>query len=237
MPPHGYEGTLPVVCAQNGVENERVAARRGGRVYGMVVWLPATFVEPGVVLNHGHPTAGLLDLGCYPNGADDLSEGVAADLRGAGFASESVNAIMRWKYEKLLTNLGTAIPAICGLGVEAGDLVRQLRREAIACYEAAGIDYASREEAAQRRDPARFGQAEIAGHARQGGSTWQSVVRGLGAIETDYINGEIVLLGTIHGVATPYNRALQRVANRIAGERLQPGAYSLDHIEREARTR
>ncbi|MBI3303794.1 MAG: NAD(P)-binding domain-containing protein, partial [Deltaproteobacteria bacterium] len=30
---------VPVVCCQNGVDNERMAARRFARVYGMVVWL------------------------------------------------------------------------------------------------------------------------------------------------------------------------------------------------------
>ena len=40
---------LPIICAQNGVENERLAARRYAQVYAMMVWTPATFVEPGEV--------------------------------------------------------------------------------------------------------------------------------------------------------------------------------------------
>ena len=39
-------------------------------------------------------------------------------------------------------------------------------------------------------------------------ATWQSLARGHGALETDYLNGEIALLGRLHGVATPVNQAM-----------------------------
>jgi len=35
---------------------------------------------------------------------------------------------------------------------------------------------------------------EISGQSRAGGSTWQSLARGTGSVEADYLNGEIVLL-------------------------------------------
>ena len=41
--------TVAVVCAQNGVDNERAALRRFELVYGMCVMCPATHLEPGVV--------------------------------------------------------------------------------------------------------------------------------------------------------------------------------------------
>ena len=37
---------VPVVCAQSGIENERMAARRFTNVYGMLVYVPATHLEP-----------------------------------------------------------------------------------------------------------------------------------------------------------------------------------------------
>ena len=49
------------------------------------------------------------------------------------------------------------------------------------------------------------------------------VIFGAGAIETDYLNGEIVLLGRLHGVATPVNAALCRVAARYARQGRRPG--------------
>ena len=45
----------------------------------------------------------------------------------------------------------------------------------------------------------------VDGELRPGGSSWQSLARGVGTIETDYLNGEIVLLGRLHGVPTPAN--------------------------------
>jgi 2-dehydropantoate 2-reductase len=35
-------------------------------------------------------------------------------------------------------------------------------------------------------------------------------------VETDWLNGEIVLLGRLHGVPTPVNALLQRLANEAA---------------------
>ncbi|MDR3080411.1 MAG: ketopantoate reductase family protein, partial [Streptomyces sp.] len=62
---------LPVLCAQNGVESQRLALRRFRRVYGVCVWLPATFVEPGVVSAAGTPLTGILHLGRHPYGTDE----------------------------------------------------------------------------------------------------------------------------------------------------------------------
>ena len=57
---------LPVVCAQNGVENERLALRWFTRVYGTSVWMPSTHLEPGVVVAYGAPLSGMFHLGRYP---------------------------------------------------------------------------------------------------------------------------------------------------------------------------
>ena len=51
---------LAVVCAQNGVDNERAALRRFATVVAMCVWLPATYLEPGRVSAGGTPVPGVL---------------------------------------------------------------------------------------------------------------------------------------------------------------------------------
>src|SRR5207249_3631597 len=123
---------VPVICCQNGVDNERMAARRFARVYGMVVWVPATYLEPGVVLNHATPVGGILDAGCYPRGVDPLITRVTADLTPSGFSAQPDPRIMRWKYTKLLSNLRNALQAACGLEVHAPEFVRAVREEALA---------------------------------------------------------------------------------------------------------
>ena len=43
----------------------------------------------------------------------------------------------------------------------------------------------------------------------------------------------LVLLGRLHGVPTPCNRALQLAANHMALRREQPGSVSLEELERD----
>jgi 2-dehydropantoate 2-reductase len=221
---------VPVVCAQNGVDNERMAARRFTRVYGMVVWVPGTYLEPGIVLNHATPIGGILDAGRYPTGVDALITQVTADLTACGFSARPDPHIMRWKYTKLLSNIRNALQAACGLEVRAPEFVRALREEALACYRAAGIDFVPEDEL-QQRVRSQIKLADIDGHPRSGGSSWQSLMRGLPTIEADFLNGEIVLLGTLYGIPTPYNRLLQRVANHMAQTGQPPGSVSIEALQ------
>ncbi len=220
---------VPIICAQNGVANERMALRRFSRVYAMLVVMPGTHLEPGVVLVHSAPVLGLLDAGRYPRGVDPLIERVTADLRASGFSSNADPAVMRLKYGKLLTNLANAVEALCGPGGRVPELMRGLQAEAIACYRAAGIDFATREEGAERRAAA-LTPGEIEGGPRRGSSSWQSLARGTGAIESDFLNGEIALLGALHAVPTPLNRLVQRLANEAARDGRPPGSLSADEL-------
>ena len=103
---------LPVLCAQNGVENERLVQRRFRRVIGLAVWIPASFLDPGVALNYS-PRAPI-ELGRIPSGVDDLTRSVAQDLCAAGFAAEARDDVLAWKYAKLLTNAVSTLDAVCG---------------------------------------------------------------------------------------------------------------------------
>ena len=63
-----------------------------------------------------------------------------------------------------------------------------------------------------------------------GGSSWQSLARGAGSIEADSLNGEVALEGALHGVPTPVNALLQRLATRAAAEGAAPGSWSLEEL-------
>jgi len=215
---------IAVVCAQNGVENERVALRKFAHVYGLCVILPATHLTPGVVRASSSPLTGLLDLGCWPNGADNQARQIASVLSASTFDAVVREDIARWKWGKLLMNLGNAVQAVCGNKDPTPELTRRTREEGVAVLRAANIDYVDRDE-----DQARHGTLLNAGSdidARRGGSTWQSLTRATGIVETDYLTGEIVLRGRLHGVATPTNTLLQRLSNQMAAERRPPGAWS-----------
>lgn len=204
--------TTPVVCCQNGVANERAALRRFENVYAMCVLLPAEHLEPGVVVNFAEATAGSLDVGRFPSGIDETAQTIAATLRSAGFSSIADDTVMRHKYVKLLGNLNNAVQAACGTG--SSNLSTQLRNEALACYAAAGIDYATSDESRKRRSD--INRTPVEGFARHGGSSLQSVMRNTGNIEADFLNGEIVQLGRMHGIPTPANRVVQTVGHRAA---------------------
>ena len=75
----------------------------------------------------------------------------------------------------------------------------------------------------------------VDGRNRGGGSTWQSLARGAGSVEVDFLNGEIVLLGRLHAVPTPVNAMLQRVVKRMAREGRAPGSMTEEELERELR--
>ncbi|WP_405589510.1 ketopantoate reductase family protein [Streptomyces sp. NBC_01190] len=226
----GTYGDRPaVVCAQNGVENERLALRRFRDVHGMCVWLPASHLEPGVVRAPCAPLTGILHLGRYPSGSDGTTRRIAADLAVSGFAAPVTDEVMAWKYAKLLANLGNAVQAVYGSDEEgpASRLHQRVRTEGAAVLAAAGIAHITDAEQARVRGDRMLIQP-LKGGARGGGSSWQSLVRGTGSIESDYLNGEIVLLGRRLGVPVPANEALQRTAGRFAQERRKPGELTPD---------
>ncbi|WP_336212061.1 ketopantoate reductase family protein [Nonomuraea sp. LPB2021202275-12-8] len=220
---------LPVVCAQNGVENERTALRRFERVYGMCVWLPALHTEPGTVVSYGSPRSGLLHVGCYPHGADELAKQIATDLDGSSFVALPSPEVMRWKYGKLLSNLSNAVEALAGDASGVDEILEHARVEGMAVLEEAGLAYSTPPEERELRGD-QVQMLPIAGQARAGGSSWQSLARSTGSIEADFLNGEIVLLGREFGIPTPANEVLQREANRFARERLRPGSMSLETL-------
>lgn len=218
----------PVFCAQNGVGNEALAAARFDRVYGVVVFAPLAFVEPGRVEIHSEPALGGLDLGLHPEGSDALAGAVARDLSEAGFDARVEPRILRLKYGKLLSNLGNAVQALAGRAGFEGPLVGELIAEAEACYRAAGIDYLPLAELYERYS--HITDQPVNGNPRGGGSTWQSLLRRTGSIEVDALNGEIVRLGERFGVPTPQNRALAALALRAAAEGWPPGRMSAGEL-------
>jgi 2-dehydropantoate 2-reductase len=219
----------PIVCMQNGVENERRVLRRFPRTYAMCVLCPASHLRPGVIVAHSAPVTGLFDLGRYPSGVDDVAEAIAEALQASTFESLPRPDIMRWKYRKLIMNLTNAIEALSGPEGRESALAREARREGEAVLQAAGVAVASVEEDRARRADLLAYRPTPSG-TRGGGSSWQSLERGTGSIEAEFLNGEIVLLGALHGQDTPVNRRLMVLALQAAADRLPAGSWSIDAL-------
>jgi 2-dehydropantoate 2-reductase len=214
---------VTLVSAQNGVANEATLQRGRRHVLGVVVMLPSSHLEPGVVIQGSSNKPGLLDVGTFPSGVDERAEAVALGLRAGGFESVVRPDIMAWKHRKLMMNLGNAAQAACAPGPGRDRLDELVRVEGERVLVAAGIPVVS--EAADRERRADHLDTSPS-RGRGGGSTWQSLRRGTGDVEVDYLNGEISLLGRLHGVPTPANGLVRDTVWRLAAERAEPGSVA-----------
>lgn len=220
----------PVVCAQNGVANERLALRLFPNVYGITVMMPADYVAAGEVNCYGTPRRGMFEIGRYPSGRDGVAEDIADALEAGGIAAFVEDDVMAGKYGKLLMNLANVMEAARGRGGTDERWVAAARAEGEAVYRAAGI--VPRDVGSGNPQRAELMQLKpIAGVTRAGGSSTQSLMRGTGSIETDWLNGEIVLLGRLHGVPTPVNAFFQRLGARLVRDGLKPGEVGAAEID------
>lgn len=220
----------PVVCLQNGVENERIAARRFANVYGAVVMAPTAHLEPGVVQAYGAALTGEIDVGRYPSGADERCREICDAFSAARFGSSPRLDIMRFKHAKLITNLGNAVQALCGPDAGADELLARAGEEGREVLRAAAIEFIADEVSDLQGRWERWKVGEIEGRERTGGSTWQSVVRATGTVETDFLNGEIALRGRQVGVPTPVNELLQALMREMLRDRHTPGWLSPEDV-------
>ena len=213
-----------IVCAQNGVANERMAAGLFSYVVAMVVNLPAMHLRPGEVITHAVGRGGVLDCGLFPAGVDDLVVTLCAALEDGGFSARPDPKVMRWKYAKLLTNLVNTAQALLGEGEVVADIARAARREAVVCYAAHGIECATVDEIRERQQNT-YRMGDIPGIPRSGGSTWQSLARGTGNAESEFLNGEIERLGAQAGIATPVNSGLVQAMREALQEGVPAGTF------------
>lgn len=221
----------PVFCAQNGIANERAALRLFPNVHGVTVMMPAKYTDPGEVAVFTKPCFGIFDLGRYPSGADADDTRMSQALETARIGAFVREDVMASKRGKLLMNLNNILKAALGHAADTDPLRSRVRAEAEAVFRAAGLAWTEVDERDPRRADLIRPVDALPGVARVGGSTNQSLLRGTGRLETDYLNGEIALIGRLHGVDAPLNAGLCRIAARIARDGLPPGAYTMDQLE------
>ncbi|WP_168217700.1 ketopantoate reductase family protein [Occultella kanbiaonis] len=225
---------LPLLTALNGVASEEIALRWFARVYGVCVWMPAVLARPGEIIVRCAPVRAILHAARYPavladDGDAAFLRQLAEDWGRAGIQVPTPDDVMPWKYRKLLGNLGNAVQALLGDGGLGQDITEAARTEAAAIYEAAGITMNSDESERHSRD--QLTAAPVAGAPeRMGGSTWQSLHRGSGSAETDYLNGEIVAIAHRLGRTAPVNAALAELVRHAAAQRTKPGVMTPDEL-------
>lgn len=225
---HSAASALPVVTVQNGLDTERAAIRRFAAVFGGVIWIPASYLTPGEVASAGSPAPGVIWLGPHPDGPADLDPRlatIASDLRAAGFEVLLVDDLSRWKAAKLLSAVTFVLDALYQPSELRARAARLLREEARHILTAGGLQIAD-----IRADSARVGQGVIdldsftiqpvPGQTR-GTSSWQSLTRS-GSLESDYLNGEIVLQARLLGLHARANAAMLERIRRAEREATPP---------------
>jgi 2-dehydropantoate 2-reductase len=232
---HGVIGTageqLPALTALNGVAAEEKALRYFRRVFGVCVWLPAVHLDPGEVIVRSWPVTGQFHIARWPASTStqadaDLLAGLAETWSAAGIVVRTPDDVAPWKYNKLLSNLGNAVGALSAEIADAREVVAALRGEGQEVLWHAGIEFVSFETSTAARADGPTIRPVPGWNAGQGNSTWQSLSRQTGNVETDFLNGEIVRLAHRHGIGAPLNAALARAARTAVRDGLGPGRYS-----------
>ena len=219
---------IPIFCFQNGVRNEEIASRYYRQVYGVMVHIGGVYLTDGEVVCRRDPP-GSAALGCYPSGEDDLAHTVGDKLRRAGFRILVTPGVMPYKWGKLLGNLANAIGAATNGNDPGGRIAQVVRDEARALMTRADIHWltweAAKKHSAELSMPDRA-ELKVESHS----STWQSLMRGQGSVETEFLNGEIVRLAQRLGTEAPLNAALQRILEDMAAKGDKPGKYAPDEL-------
>lgn len=253
-----YDETLPVVCLQNGVRNEVIAAERFKTVYAGLVFFSAVQLEPSLITM---PQGRTVAIGCYPEGLDDRARRIGADLKDAGLEALPSAHVMSMKWGKLIANLNNATTTITGYWLERAmadpemrRLMLEVREEGLRVSDAAGIAVEPplgepsairiremTEKLRQSLKPAEPARHEVDGdrveQERTYSSMWQDLYLGRKQNEAEFLNGEIIALGRKVGIPTPYNSILLETVNRMFAEGLKPGLYGPKELRALIRSR
>jgi 2-dehydropantoate 2-reductase len=223
---------VPLVTLQNGLRSDDLVAGvlPPRQIVSAVVSIIATYLTAGTVtiispgsLVIGHPFAATEPL--LPMVAETLNQAIpthiSANIRGA-----------HWL--KLLVNVNNALPAITNFTVQEvyadpylSRLVVRLLREGLAVVQRAGVKLDSLPDVSVAlirllgKLPVRLAARLASAKVRRTvstlpvlGSTLQSLRRHR-STEIDYLNGEIVRLGTEVGVPTPLNAIVVEMVHRV----------------------
>ena len=220
---------IPVFCFQNGVRNEEIVAGRFKDVYQVMVRVGAEYLDDEKVLARRDPP-GWFIISRYPKGMDNKMEAAAEILRNAGFFVKTVEDAMPYKWGKLLVNTFNAVDALCsGDRKQIREVMEKVMQESVSIMEKAGIRWVSQEETANSwpeiTAPLK-GQLTSVPHS----STWQSLARSQGSVETDFLNGEFVRLAEKTGMKAPLNKKLMELMKQAAENNDPHGKYTVQEL-------
>ena len=150
-PRRGRAASTPIVCLQNGVVNEVAFLRRFAAVHGVTVMAPTWHLEPGVVRAYTPARRRSSTSAGGHQGSTRSPRPSPRRSGSSGFESVARPDIARWKYAKLLLNLGNPVDALSPRDDDARRLHELARAEGETVLAAAGIDHVSEADDRARR--------------------------------------------------------------------------------------
>jgi len=229
----------PVVCFQNGVASEDLVAKHFERVYGAVVRMTCSMVQPG---HASFRALGRLVLGLHPKGNDPQLAPLVAAFRDAAFDAVPSKSIVDDKWLKLAVNAQSVFHALVDPRDQDENEFFSLKvailEETRRVYKAAKIKARSCDGKAPsidemiaeiKRPRARRNEHGVKVH----NSVWQDFYLKRPHIEADTIHSPVIALGKTHGVATPYHDASFTIARKSHAAHSGPESLRLSEILQE----
>ncbi len=226
----------PVICLQNGVGNEEIAAQHFSRVYGAVVRMTCSMVQPG---HASFRALGRIVFGLHPKGSAAAVAELVAAFRAAGFDAAPSKAIGDDKWLKMAVNAQSIFHALIDVRDqdenEFFDLKVAILEETKRVFKAAkikarsanGKDPSIDEMIAEIKRPrARRNEHGVKVH----NSVWQDFYLKRPHIEAEYIHGPVIALGREHAVATPYHATALAIATRCHAAQSAPESLRLAEV-------
>jgi Ketopantoate reductase len=217
----GVVADLPILTLQNGLATEEIALRRFDTVIGVSIGIPASHLEPGVVVSPAYPLVGAAWIGGYPSPLPGAEEEHRLAFARAGFAAEIEPDIAAAKRRKLIANLRNVVDVFAASLEEADAAEAALKIEARDVFARTGLPVAPPPIA-----DVRLQIGAVAGHEPGHLSTWQSFARGTSS-EVDFLSGEIALLARFAGISAPLNSAVARALGAHAARGGRPNELPL----------
>jgi len=226
----------PIVCLQNGIDSEAAAARRFSRVYGGVVRMTCSMVQPG---HASFRALGRIVFGLHPKGNAGAADELVTAFRAVGFDVSSSKSIGDDKWLKMAVNAQSVFHAL----VDARDqdenefldlkvaILEETRRvfkaAKIKARSADGKDPSIEEMIAEIKRPrARRNEHGVKVH----NSVWQDFYLKRPYIEAEFIHGPIIALGKEHAVPTPFHEASLAIAKRCHAAHSTPQSLRLTDV-------
>ena len=137
---------------------------------------------------------------------------------------------MPYKWGKLMANLGNAVGAITNARWrDMGHIMQAAQKELTDLLAEADIKWISQEQVSKEWSDITEPLLGTVEHEAQS-STWQSLAREQGTVETDFMNGEVVRLAAKLRKKAPVNEKLLQITKEMAASREHPGKYTAEQL-------